>query len=335
MTRCTTPELTAAPRFGKNVAYTPAAKMETVTRSFTLTRLRNVLCVTLLIAAGIAALGPIGSSHAISQAGSASSEENGQGGVDLSGLIGATPLPAPSCGPCSLPIVLDENFDNVTPPALPPDWLATNALGPPPLWVTSNSGVPNPPADTPPNAAFIDDPSVVSDKRLDSLQLPRASIQLIFQQNFNLEASDVDPNVGFDGGVLEMSTDGGNTFQDILAVGGSFVMGGYNRTISSDRGSPIAGREAWSGNSQGFTTTVVNLPFSLGVARLRWRMASDNSGSGEGWRVDTIDVTHCVPVPGCSPTPRPRVTPAPRPLPSAPPSPHATPAFTPVPRPSP
>ena len=52
-----------------------------------------------------------------------------------------------------------ENFDGVTPPALPPDWVATNAQGPPPLWVTSNSGVPMPPADSPPNAAFIDDPA--------------------------------------------------------------------------------------------------------------------------------------------------------------------------------
>ena len=59
--------------------------------------------------------------------------------------------------------------------------------------------------------------------------------------------------------MLELSTDGGNTFQDILAAGGSFVIGGYNRTISTDRGSPIAGRQAWSGNSEGFVTTVVNL----------------------------------------------------------------------------
>jgi len=231
--------------------------------------------------------------------------------------------------------VLIENFDTVTPPALPLGWLATNALGPLPLWVTSNSGVPAPSADTEPNAAFIDDPAVVSDKRLDSVQLPVASRQLTFHQNFNLEASEADPNVGFDGGVLEMSTDGGNTFQDILAVGGRFVMGGYNRTISSDRGSPIAGRPAWSGNSQGFITTVVNLPVSFGGERLRWRMASDNSGSGEGWRVDTVNIIHCVPVPCIPPTPIPRPTPAPRPLPSAPPSPHATPAFTPVPRPSP
>ena len=63
-----------------------------------------------------------------------------------------------------------ENFDGVTPPALPPDWIATNAQGPPPLWVISDSGVPMPPADTPPNAAFIDDPDAVSDKRLDSFQ---------------------------------------------------------------------------------------------------------------------------------------------------------------------
>ena len=91
-----------------------------------------------------------------------------------------------------------------------------------------------PPADTLPNAAFVDDPGVVSDKRLDSLHFPVSggSVHLMFRHNFNLEASDVDPNVGFDGGVLEMSFDGGNTFQDILAVGGSFVMGGYNRTIS-------------------------------------------------------------------------------------------------------
>ena len=119
-----------------------------------------------------------------------------------------------------------------------------------------------PPADTPPNALFIDDPSVVSDKRLDGGFIEfveNCCFRLTFRHNFNLEASDVDPNLGFDGGVLELSTDGGNTFQDILAAGGSFVMGGYNRTIATDRGSPIAGRQAWSGNSDGYMTTVVNL----------------------------------------------------------------------------
>ena len=35
---------------------------------------------------------------------------------------------------------IGRNFDGVTPPTLPPDWIATNAEGPPPLWVISDSG---------------------------------------------------------------------------------------------------------------------------------------------------------------------------------------------------
>ena len=44
-----------------------------------------------------------------------------------------------------------------------------------------------------------------------------------------------------------------------LAVGGGFITGGYDHIIATDRGSPIAGRQAWSGNSGGFITTVVSL----------------------------------------------------------------------------
>ena len=198
-----------------------------------------------------------------------------------------------------------------------------------------------PPADTLPNAAFIDDPAVVSDKLLDSLHFRSSSAltELTFRHNFNLEASDEDPNLGFDGGVLEISTDGGNTFQDILVAGGSFAMGGYNRTISTDRGSPIAGRQAWSGNSQGFITTVVNLPFSFPPnSKLRWRMASDTSGSSEGWRVDTVNIAGCVSEPCPSPTAQ--CTPTPTATATATATAtvtvtHAPPQMTPRPRPSP
>jgi hypothetical protein len=264
--------------------------------TLTRTRLRNVLLLLLLVAATVA--------------------------VFLNGRTAAEiPTDGP-CGSCHTLQTRSENFDSVTPPALPPDWLATNALGPPPLWVTSNNGVPTPSADTPPNAAFIDDPAAVSDKRLDSLSMSffeTGPPTLTFRHNFNLEASDNDPTVGFDGGVLEISTDGGNTFRDILAAGGTFGTGGYNRTISSDRGSPIAGRQAWSGNSGGFITTVVYAPSASPFTRFRWRMASDNSGSGEGWRVDTVTISWCPVFPLCTPkplpTPRSRPTPAPRPSP--------------------
>ena len=245
------------------------------------------------------------------------------GRVNVVAAAGPTPTSLP-CPRCWQPATASQNFDGVTPPALPPGWLATNAQGPPPLWVTSDSGLPMPPADTSPNALFIDDPAVVSDKRLDGWFLnffEDCCVRLTFRHNFNLEASEVNPNLGFDGGVLELSTDGGNTFQDIRTVGGSFVTGGYNRTIASDRGSPIAGRQAWSGNSNGFITTVVNVPEIQTEGRLRWRMASDMSGGNEGWRIDTLHMTWCVgmgtpcppPTPRSKPLPQIRPTHAPRP----------------------
>ena len=278
-------------------------------------RLRRLLGCFLIVAAGIAVVGAIESSRDPARTESNSAEDDARR-MDILAVAGPTPTPFP-CPLCWFARTRTENFDGLKPPQLPGGWLATNALGPPPLWVTSNSGLPMPPADTAPNALFIDDPAVVSDKRLDGWFVSffeDCCVLLTFRHNFNLEASDLDPNVGFDGGVLELSTDGGNTFQDILAAGGGFVSGGYNRTIAPDRGSPIAGRQAWSGNSNGFITTVVGLPAAGLQGRLRWRMASDNSGGNEGWRVDSLYMTWCegMGTPCPTPTPQSRSTPIPR-----------------------
>jgi hypothetical protein len=180
----------------------------------------------------------------------------------------------------------------VTPPTLPAGWVATNAINPDAiLWVTSNSGVPMPTADSAPNAAFINDPATVSDKRLDSPIIPISSpfAQLRFRNNYNLEST-------FDGGVLEISI-GSGAFTDIITAGGSFATGGYNATISTSFSSPIAGRMAWSGNSGGFITTVVNLPAAAAGQniKLRWRMASDTSVAIQGWRIDSSVVLDCPP----------------------------------------
>jgi hypothetical protein len=137
------------------------------------------------------------------------------------------------------------------------------------------------------NSAFVNDPNCISDERLDSKPFPivSASAVLTFRRNNNLES-------GFDGMVLEISI-GGGAFQDILAAGGTFGTGGYNGTISVNFGSPIAGRQAWTGNSGGFVTTTVNLPASANGQSivLRWRRASDSSVSGVGAFIDTISIT--------------------------------------------
>jgi hypothetical protein len=94
--------------------------------------------------------------------------------------------------------------------------------------------------------------------------------------------------------VLEISI-GGGPFTDIITAGGSFVAGGYTDTISINFLSPIAGRQAWSGNSGGFITTTIDLP--AGVAgqnvQFRFRTASDCSVGATAWFVDSVAVTAC------------------------------------------
>src|SRR4029077_4873231 len=120
-------------------------------RTFIATRPGNILYSLFFVAAGIAILWAIGSSLAIAQrsGGSTSLEDDSRRRIDVSAAVPSSS--PPQCGPCLQPMETSENFDGVTPPALPLGWGATNVQGPPPLWVTSNSGVPNPAADTLPN----------------------------------------------------------------------------------------------------------------------------------------------------------------------------------------
>jgi hypothetical protein len=190
--------------------------------------------------------------------------------------------------PCT---TFSQNFDGVTAPALPAGWVATNAQGPAPLWVTSTTA-----PDTAPNSAFVADPDVVSDKRLDTpgISITAASAQVSFRNNYRLESNGTNY---YDGGVLEVSSPNinGGAFTDItnVAVGGSFVSGGYNATISGCCSNPIAGQMAWSGNSGDFINTVANLgPNVAGqTIKLRFRMGSDNSASDLGWQIDTAVIT--------------------------------------------
>ena len=188
--------------------------------------------------------------------------------------------------------VFAEDFDSVTPPALPEGWVATSIEASPVLWATT----PTLP-DTPPNeVAIVSGSPVVSDRRLDSpaIAIKSAAAQLRFRSFYILQT-------GFDGGVLEISLDGG-PFVDILEAGGSFVENGYNSIISDATSgtpplaSPLAGRQAWSGSLTGYVTTRVNLPAAAAgtMVKLRWRLGSDNTIASPGWRVDTISITEVV-----------------------------------------
>ncbi len=178
-------------------------------------------------------------------------------------------------------VVFTQNFDGVTAPALPTGW-TTSASGKQSNWTTVTTS-----NNTPPNAAYSPDPNRAGVNELVSpaISILSSSAELSFRNYYKTEN-------GYDGGVLEIKV-GTNAFTDILTAGGVFTSGGYNSTLSSFGTNPLRGRQAWSGNSGGFITTIARLPAAAAGQniQLRWRCGSDGSTAGTGWYVDTIDVT--------------------------------------------
>ena len=183
---------------------------------------------------------------------------------------------------------LSENFDGVSAPALPAGW-TTASTGAVAAWVTSAAS-----NSSAPNSAFGAGAAAASSNSLDSptVAVPAApafgvnpGVQLAFRNSYNTEQ-------GFDGGVLEISINGG-PFADIVAAGGSFASGGYNGSIGVTD-SVLTGRAAWTGSSGGFVDTVVNLPAAAfgQSAKFRWRTAYDTGThpAGGGLRIDNVSV---------------------------------------------
>jgi hypothetical protein len=147
------------------------------------------------------------------------------------------------------------------------------------------------------------DLAVVTDTQLVSpalLASPTAPFVVKFSHAFSLEA-------GFDGGVIELSTNGGTTWTDAAMLG---VTPGYNRTISTSFSNPLAGRMAYSATSPGFPArNPVTLNFGTRFAGqsvlLRFRIGTDTSVAGTGWNIDDIEVT------GITNTPFPALVPEP------------------------
>lgn len=106
---------------------------------------------------------------------------------------------------------------------------------------------------------------------------------LSFWHRFNTEE-------GWDGGVVEISTNNGASWTDL---GPYFVKNKYNGGMGTGSNNPIGGRSAFTGTTAGFIESVINLSSFAGQAvQIRFRFASDDntgppSGVG-GWWVDDI-----------------------------------------------
>lgn len=106
-------------------------------------------------------------------------------------------------------------------------------------------------------------------------------------------AYDLEP--GYDGAVVEYSTDGLNTAP--LDAGPLIDSSShpYNGSIATEYDSPIPGQQAFTAWSNGYTSTRVNLTSLAGKAVTPiFTRATDTGGpSGYGWFIDNVEVYTC------------------------------------------
>lgn len=189
-------------------------------------------------------------------------------------------------------IAYSESFDGVSAPALPDGWVAQRSTSAVPLFATAATD-----PDTAPNAVSTSGATSIATTSLISPPIalptgPDPSV-LRFRHRFSFEFGGTG---AFDGGVLELTPDGGVTWNDILLAPANavFLQGGYRERISSNFGNPLSGRQAWTRTQSSYITTAVQLdPLLNGqTIRLRFRAGWDSSTApaGPNWVIDTVSL---------------------------------------------
>lgn len=127
-------------------------------------------------------------------------------------------------------------------------------------------------------------PDVVTDQIMvlkDAVLLDGENPGLLFWQLYRTEAD-------FDGGILEISTDDGDTWTYITAD--QFIENGYNSTLANSD-NPLAGRMAFSGTNNGWQRTLVDLSAYAGQSvKVRFRFGTNTGNARDGWYIDDISL---------------------------------------------
>jgi hypothetical protein len=137
----------------------------------------------------------------------------------------------------------------------------------------------------------------VADSRWTSpvLQVGPGPFTVTFQGRFDFELAG--PSTPLDGAVLELSSNGGQTWTDVGAMATPAYTGTFTVGASGDPNeSPLAGRPGWGGRSAGYPNFV---PFTvnLGTAyagqsvQLRFRIGTDDGTSAAGFDLDSFVFT--------------------------------------------
>lgn len=209
---------------------------------------------------------------------------------------------------CVPQFALTQSFDGVAAPGLPGTWTTVrldNGGGNPSLFtavIAASGQLPAP--HSAPNAAHVVNSAAVAQIALVSpaFTVDTSNAKLTFRHAHALEAAFTQASLGYDGVVLEYSTNNGVSWSDIGSA--NITAGGYTRTLSADYDNALGGRMAWSGWSTPGTwvSSTVSLPLTAGqTARIRFVLSTDkrnvdcDAASNRaciGFRVDTLSVAN-------------------------------------------
>ncbi|WP_437629547.1 M36 family metallopeptidase [Sorangium sp. So ce854] len=109
---------------------------------------------------------------------------------------------------------------------------------------------------------------------------------LTFAHRHRFEASD---GLHWDGAVIEISADGGETWEDVAR----YADAGYGGRITSEAGNPLGRRRAYVGESPSWpeldrVAVDLGTAFAGKTVRVRFRVGTDEAAGDTGWELDDI-----------------------------------------------
>lgn len=139
---------------------------------------------------------------------------------------------------------------------------------------------------------YAPDPGAVADLYLTTPPLdvaPSGDFNFTFEHAYKFETSDAN----YDGGVIEITTNGGASWTDI---GGSATPG-YNGVVYLGSGNPLASRAAFVNTSPSYpnlnsVTVDLGTAYAGQTVQVRWRLGADEATGDFGWEVDSIQVNN-------------------------------------------
>lgn len=125
-----------------------------------------------------------------------------------------------------------------------------------------------------------------------SLPADRSSLTLAFWNRQSLKADGT--AVCYDGAVVDISSNGGASWTPLPAA----ITDPFDSTVNATFGNPLANRQAWCGDPQGYLDSVIDLDAFAGQdVRFRFRIGHDRfpHRPGINWAIDDIRVAGCAP----------------------------------------